>query len=126
MEELKLMDAEELFLLSGSIFSLFFTSSYIYYFIKVYKESTNFKDIPIITICCCYLNNFTFFIYSKYILHDSMKFFFFLSTFTSFTFIIIFLYYEYYQDRFDTILNGLLLVIGSLSLNPVNCFLIQL
>ena len=119
MEEILLMDPEEVILLIGSIISLLLTFCYIFYFIKFFQKKISFIDIPIISLLFCYLNSYVFYIYSKYILHDSMTFFYCINTIISVFLIIIYLIIEYNKDKFDTILNILILIFVSLSINKL-------
>ena len=119
MEEIFFMDKEEVILLTGSVIYLFLTFCYVFYFIKLFQKQTSFTDIPIISLLFCYLNSYVFYIYSKYILHDSMAFFYCITTIISFFLIIIYLIIEYNKNKFDTILNILILIFASLSINKL-------
>ena len=117
MDEIFLLDEEEIFLLIGSIFTLLFNGSFIFYFIKLFKSQINLIDIPILTIFLSYLNGLVWFTYSKYILHDIMRNVYLISSIISIIFIIIYLIYEYKTDKTDAILNILLLISSTLALN---------
>ena len=117
MDEIFLLDEEEIFLLIGSIFTLLFNCSFIFYFIKLFKSQINLIDIPILTVFLSYLNGLVWFTYSKYILHDIMKNVYLTSSIISIIFIIIYLICEYTTDKTDVILNILLLISSTLALN---------
>ena len=117
MSEIFLLDKEEVVLLIGSIFTLSFNSSFIFNFIKLFKSQINLIDIPILAIFLSYLNSVIWFIYSKYILHDIMKNIYLINIIISLTFIILFLICQYKKDKTDTILNILLIISITLSIN---------
>jgi hypothetical protein len=117
MDEIFLLDEEEIFLLIGSICTLLFNSSFLFYFIKLFKSQINLIDIPILTIFLSYLNDLVWFTYSKYILHDIMRNVYLISSIISIIFILIYLIYEYKTDKTDSILNILLLISATLALN---------
>ena len=119
MNEIFLMDYEELFFLAGSILSLLLTCCYTSYFIKLLQKRINFIDIPIISLFFCYLNNYVFFAYSKFILHDSMNFFYFISTIISAFLIILYLIIEFNKEKVDSILNILFFIAASLSIDKL-------
>lgn len=110
MENFNLLDNEEVFLFVGSIFSLLFTSSFLFSFVKVFYGTLNYDEIPIISISFCYTNNLIWYFYSDYIFHDLMKLCYLISTIISLSFIILYIKFEYKQDKFDSILNILLLL----------------
>ena len=117
MEAISLLDTEEIFLFVGSIFSILFTCSFIYNIYRLFKGTLNFIDIPIISISLCYINNFIFYTYSKYILHDLMKQCYLISIFISLLVILCYLIYEFNRDKIDTFMNVLLLISVTLSIN---------
>ena len=116
-EEIFLLDEEEIFLLMGSLLSLLFTTSFIFYFIRLLKSQINFLDIPIITIVFLYLNNLIWYTYSKYILYDLMKICYLISIIISLIFIMIYLVNEFSQDKIDALLNIFLIISATLALN---------
>lgn len=119
MDELRLLDNEEIFLLVGSISSLLFTCSFILTFLKVYQRSLNYIDSPIISISFCYINNLIWYFYSDLIFHDLMKLCYLISIFISLSLIIFYLIYEYKQDKFDCSLNFLLIIGITLALHKL-------
>ena len=119
MEELLLLDNEEIFLLIGSGLNLLFTCSFSSFLYKVINGSLNYYQTPIIAICFCYINNMIWYFYSEYILHDLMKLCYLFSLIISLILISLYLIYEYKQDRFDVILNILLLVGASLAIHKL-------
>ena len=119
MKEIFIMDNEELFFLTGSILSLLLTCCYISYFIKILQKKINFIDIPIISLFFCYLNNYVFYAYSKFILHDSMKFFYFISTIISAFLIILYLIIEFNKEKVDATLNILFFIAASLAIDKL-------
>ena len=119
MEELILLDNEEIILLIGSGFNLLFTCSFASFLYKVLKGSLNYLEIPIISICFCYINNMSWFFYSEYILHDLMKLCYLISLIISLILISSYLIYEYKQDKFDVILNIFLLLGATLALHKL-------
>ena len=117
MEAITLLDTEESFLFVGSILSILFTISFIYNIYRLFKGTLNFIDFPIISVSLCYLNNFIFYTYSKFILHDLMKYCYLLSTLISLLLIICYLIFEFNRDKIDTFMNILLLLSVTLSVN---------
>lgn len=119
MEEFFLLDNEEIILLIGSGFNFLFTCSFSLFLYKVLKVSINYSEMPIISICFCYINNLIWYFYSEYILHDLMKLCYLLSLVISLILISSYLIYEYKQDKFDVILNIFLLIGISLALHKL-------
>lgn len=119
MEEFFFLDNEEIFLLIGSVFNLLFTCSFSTFLYKVLNSSINYSEIPIISICFCYINNLIWYFYSEYILHDLMKLFYLISFIISLIFISLYLIYEYKKDKFDMILNIFLLIGASLAIHKL-------
>jgi hypothetical protein len=117
MEDISLLDTEETFLFVGSILSILFTTTFIYNIYRLFKGTLNFIDFPIISISLCYLNNFIFYTYSKFILHDLMKYCYLISILISLLLIICYLIYEFSRDKIDTFMNILLLISVTLSVN---------
>lgn len=113
MEELSLLDNEELTLFIGSCLSLLFTCSFIYSYIKVFCHKLKFSDIPIIALSFCYFNNLVWYYYSDLIYHDYMKTCYSTSKTISFILIIIYLIYEFKEDKIDTFLNfGIIITVA--------------
>jgi len=119
MESFSLLDNEEIFLFVGSIFSLLFTSSFLFSFVKVFYGTLNYDEIPIISISFCYINNLIWYFYSDLIFHDLMKLCYLISIFISLSLIIFYLIYEYKQDKFDCSLNFLLIIGITLALHKL-------
>lgn len=105
MEDFSLLDEEEKMLLVTSGFSLLFTTSFIYSYIKVFRHSLNYSQIPIIALSFSYLNSLVYFYYSDLIYHDYMKLCNKISIIISIILIIIYLLYEFKEDKIDMFLN---------------------
>ena len=113
MDELLLLDNEEKILLVGSCLSLLFTLSFTYSYIKVFRQKMNYNELPILVICFGYLNNLVWFFYSDLIYHDYMKIAYKINFIFSLILIMIYLKYEFGEDKIDTFLNFLIIITAS-------------
>ena len=113
IDDLKLLDEEEITLLVFGILSLLFTCSFIFSYIKVFRHTLLHSEIPTITISFCYLNNLVWYFYSDLRYHDYMKYCFEASIAISIIMIFIFLYFQYKEDKIDSILNFFIILTSS-------------
>ena len=113
IEDLTLLDDEEITLLIFSILSLLFTCSFILNYIKVFRHTLHHYQIPTITISFCYLNNLVWYFYSDMRYHDYMKHCYELSLGVNIILVFIFLYFQYKEDKIDSILNFFILLTTS-------------
>ena len=105
MEELSLLDDEEIMLLLGSIFSLLFTCSLIYYYINLFFHKLSYSEIPILFMYLAYFNNIVWYYYSIFILHNYMKSCYQIGKIFSLIFIIIYIIFEFKEDKIGSFLN---------------------
>jgi uncharacterized protein with PQ loop repeat len=105
MEDFSLLDEEEIMLLVSSGFSLLFTTSFIYSYIKVFRHKLLYTELPIIAISFNYLNNLVWYYYSDSIYHDYMILCFDYNLIISYILIALFLFYEWKEDKIDMFLN---------------------
>ena len=105
MEGLSLLDDEELMLLLGSFFSLLFTCSFIYYFIKLFSHKMQYSEIPLFLLYFTYMNTLVWHYYSIFILHDYMKTCHQINYIIALIFIIIYILYEFKENKIDSFLN---------------------
>ena len=110
MEELSLLDSEEKLLLICSCLSLVFTCSFIYSYLLVFRHKINYIDIPFLIITFGYLNNLVYYYYSELIYHDYMQTVYNINHKIYLFFIIIYLIYEFKDDKIDTFLNFLIVL----------------
>ena len=113
IDDLKLLDEEEITLLVFGILSLLFTCSFIFSYIKVFRHTLHHSEIPTITISFCYLNNLVWYYYSDLRYHDYMKYCFEASIAVCIIMIFIFLYFQYKEDKIDSILNFFIILTSS-------------
>jgi len=113
IEDLKLLDDEEITLLIFGIFSLLFTCSFIFSYIKVFRHILHFSEMPTITITFCYLNNLVWYFYSEQRYHDYMKYCFEASIAVCIIMIFIFLYFQYKEDKIDCMLDFFIILTSS-------------
>lgn len=113
IEDLRLLDDEEITLLIFGILSLLFACSFIFNYIKVFRHTLHHSEIPTITISFCYLNNLVWYYYSDLRYHDYMKYCFEASIAVCIIMIFIFLYFQYKEDKIDSILNFFIILTSS-------------
>lgn len=113
IEDLKLLDDEEITLLIFGILSLLFTCSFIFSYVKVFGHTLHHFELPTITISFCYLNNLVWYFYSDLRYHDYMKYSFEASIAVCIVLIFIFLYFQYKEDKIDSILNFFIILTSS-------------
>jgi len=113
MDELLLLNNEEKFLLVDSCLSLLFTLSFTYSYFKVFRQKMNYKELPIFVICFGYFNNLVWYFYSDLIYHDYMKMVYIINCIFSLILILIYLKYEFSEDKIDSFLNFLIIIIAS-------------
>ena len=112
-DEINLLDEEEFMLLVGSWFSLFFTSSFIYSFIQVFRHKLLYSEIPIISIAFNYINNLVWYYYSDLIYHDYMIISYNYNLIISYVLITLFMLYEFKDDKIDMFLNiGIIITVS--------------
>ena len=113
MDELLLLNNEEKFLLVDSCLSLLFTLSFTCGCFKVFGQKMNYKELPIFVICFGYFNNLVWYFYSDLIYHDYMKMVYVINCIFSLILILIYLKYEFSEDKIDSFLNFLIIIIAS-------------
>ena len=109
-EDFILLDKEEIILLVFSVLILLFTLSFIFSYIKVFKNKLHYSQIPIFVISFCYINNLVWYYYSILIFHEYMKLCIQISIGLNIIFIIIYLGFEFIVDKIDSIINFCMLM----------------
>lgn len=111
MEELNsTLDNEEKVLLLISCLSLLLTISFLYSYYKVFRDKMNYSEIPILVIAFGYFNYIAFYFYSEQIYHDYMNMIYKINFRFSFILILIYLKYEFKEDKIDTFLNFFIVI----------------
>ena len=111
MEFLKEYDNEEKILLLGGLFSLFITFSYSINFFKVVVGFINYTETGIYSLFFCYINTIIWYCYSVLIEHELLQGCYYYSSWIAFVLLIFYLSFEYYDDKFDTLINFLITMI---------------
>ena len=97
-----------------SIFSLFIPFGP---FIKLMNGKTNFKNSPAFYVTTAYISNVCWYIYGDLISSKQIKCINCFSAIFNFILIFIYLYYEIKVYPIDSVLNGLIIIIGSYALH---------
>lgn len=111
MEILKDLNNKEKILLIGGSFSLLFIISYSINFCKLILGFINYTDTGIISLFFCYINLIIWYCYSILIEHELLQGCYYYGSWIAFILLIFYLSYEYYDDKFDTLLNLLIILI---------------
>ena len=83
-------------------------------FSNFFFQKINFESIPISRIVSNYITSISFFFYSSIIFNIEMRFSYLIGIIISFILMLIYFYLELSRYLFDSILNIILLIIGSL------------
>jgi len=110
LDDLYLLDKEEIILLFGSIGAFIFTCSFLSNYYAIIKGNSHYIEIPIMIIFFCYINNLVFYYYSNYILHSLMSTLYSINCILSFIMLIIYCIYQYKSEKYDSILNSLIVI----------------
>ena len=97
-----------------SIFSLFIPFGP---FIKLMNGKTNFKNSPAFYVTTAYISNVCWYIYGDLISSKQIKYINCFSAIFNIILIFIYLYYEIKVYPIDSVLNGLIIIIGSYALH---------
>lgn len=108
MEQFKQLDNEEIILLISGAFSLFFIFSYSINFFKVILGFNNYTETGIKSLFFIYINCSMWYYYSVLIEHELMQGCYYYGSWIAFAMLILYLSYQYYDDKFDTLLNFLI------------------
>lgn len=110
MEDLKNLDDEEIMLLLGSCLSVIFTFSFLLSFFKVFKHQIKYTHAPILVISFGYIDNLVWYYYSDLIFHDYMKKVHNFNYYAYIVIMLIYIRYEFKEDKIDSILNILIII----------------
>ena len=98
---------------AGFVFTLcFFISSLIPIF-NLVKGNITFEDVPGYYFALNYLNNLCWYIYGDFLYSDQIKTVYLIGAFSFFISVYIYLYYELKKNKTDSILNGLIVLLGT-------------
>lgn len=111
MKMLPDLNNEEKILLITGIFSLLFTFSYTINFGKVILGFVKYTDTGVYSLFFCYINITIWYCYSVLIEHEYLKECYLYSSWILFVLLNLYLSYEYYFYKFDTLLNFLIILI---------------
>ena len=111
MEIYKELDNEEKILLLSGALSLIYTFSFSINFFKVIVGFKNYTETGFYSLFFCYINMSVWYCYSVLIEHELMQECYWYSSWIIFALLILYLSYEYYDDKFDSLLNFLITLI---------------
>jgi hypothetical protein len=111
MESYKELDNQEKMLLLSGALSLIYTFSFSVNFFKAILGFISYTETGFHSLFFCYINMSVWYCYSVLIEHELMQECYYYSSWIIFTLLILYLSYEYYDDKFDTLLNFLIVLI---------------
>lgn len=85
-------------------------------FLNVIKGKLNYEDAPIIMVTSCYVNYFCWYVYGDMIFSTQLKYGYLIGSIIFGILIIIYLVFEIKKDIVDSIMNTLILIIGTWAL----------